>query len=400
MNRKTLVGLILIALVASLSPAHAQTFSIIHSFLNGWEGTIPYAGVTLRNGTLYGTTAYGGSNDCGTVYQIKQSGSDWVFTPIYIFQGGQNPYDGCVPNGRVVFGADGNLYGTTVAGNTNRGLVFELIPPVSAICKTAACLWTQNVLHMFAGSPNDGANPRYGDIVWDEQGNVYDMTSAGGSAMVGTVFQMTKTGSNWTETPIYNFHLPNDAYPENSVIVDSNGNLFGVSNGSVFEMSYIPGIGWQEIIIHSMNPNYDGNNIYAGLIRDSSGNLYGAASTAGPDGGGTVFELSPSGNTYTFKIIHSFSGGYLSGPSASLSMDAQGNLYGTTYYGGAFGAGNVFKLTKAGDSWEYTSLHDFRDWTQGSNPWSQVTIGPDGTLYGTTNRGGPGDWGTVWMIKP
>ncbi len=147
---------------------------------------------------------------------------------------------------------------------------------------------------------------------------------------------------------------------------------------------------------------------YTGVIRDSVGNFYGASSDGGNGGGGTIFELSPVGDTWTFTVIYSFTGrqGSYCGPRASLSMDGSGNLYGTTNCDGANGWGNVFKLTNTQTGWVYTSLHDFADGTDGADAISIVTIDTDGTLYGTANSGGnlscnaPFGCGTVWMIKP
>lgn len=399
MKVRTLMCLSVVALLTLITlAAQAQTFSVIHSFQNGTDGSAPYAGVTLRNGVLYGTTFNGGNYDCGVVYQGAPSGSGWMFKPIYIFQGGQYEPYGCAPYGRVVFGTDGHLYGTaTSAGPATGGLVFELVPPLSATCKSAACFWKQNILYAFPQFSGDSLGPNYEDLVWDSQGNIYGMTVVGGKPELGTVFEMAQSGNQWTEAPLHSFSFYNDAYPQNGVVLDGNGNIFGVTNGAVFELSYVQG-SWQETVIHWLNPPYDGGSPYAGLIMDSSGNLFGATSTGGPNGGGTVFEMTP--NPWQYKVLYSFSG---SSPSViqSLTMDAAGNLYGTTYYGGAYDAGSVFKLTKSGDTWQFSDLHDFQGGVHdGSSPSSQVTIGPDGTLYGTTTHGGQGDWGTVWMIKP
>jgi uncharacterized repeat protein (TIGR03803 family) len=130
----------------------------------------------------------------------------------------------------------------------------------------------------------------------------------------------------------------------------------------------------------------------------------------GSGGGGTVFELSPSGDIYTFNLLYSFSGGASCGPQANLALDAAGNLYGTTRCDGAYQSGNVFKLTNTPNGWVYTSLHDFTGGSDGNLPYSNVTIDTDGTLYGTAESGGsfegdcnhltPAGCGVVWMIKP
>ncbi len=133
---------------------------------------------------------------------------------------------------------------------------------------------------------------------------------------------------------------------------------------------------------------------------DASGNLYGATDSGGSGGGGVVYELSPSGNAWTFTVLYSLAGTSTCGPAAALTMDAAGSLYGTTLCDGANKFGNVFKLTNTGNGWTYTSLHDFSGANDGLNPVSNVTIDADGNLYGTTGGDGYIHVGTVWMIKP
>ena len=357
MNRKTIVYLSLIALAALVClEAHAQTFSVIHAF-TGVEGAEPQAGLTLRAGVLYGTTTVclQHCTGAGTVYQMTPVGSNWYFTPISFLQAG-----GRFPSARVVFGPDHHLYGTTnVGGSQNMGVVFNLTPPAS-ICKIANCLSTETVLHQFTGSP-DGGYPGYGDLVWDSTGNIYGTTELGGTSSTGTVYQMTKSGDNWTETPIYSFTGADGLYPWAGVMLDSNGNLFGTTYGgglygygSVFELTY-SGTGWTETVLHHNFHGNDGSYLFAGLVRDSAGNLYGATIDDGISGG-TVFELSPVGDAWVFTLLYSWVGrpGLGCGPQASLTLDAAGNLYGTTYCDGANLLGNVFKLTKTQNGWEYT----------------------------------------------
>ena len=174
MKSKTLI---LLTLLASLIPAvHAQTFTVLHSFTGGIDG--PWAGVTIRGNALYGTTE--GYPNCGTVYQLTHSGSNWLFSALAAL-----PYN-CNPQARVVFGPDGHLYGTSQYGGTyNDGTVFNLTPPVG-VCKTAACYWTVNDLHDF-GSGTDGQTPGTGDLIWDQQGNIYGTTPYVGTFDWGTV---------------------------------------------------------------------------------------------------------------------------------------------------------------------------------------------------------------------
>jgi len=134
----------------------------------------------------------------------------------------------------------------------------------------------------------------------------------------------------------------------------------------------------------------DGGNPIAGLIPDHAGNLWGATSSGGSGGGGTIFELTPSGSGWEFHLIYSLSGyGGQGGPFANLAFDQAGNLYGTTSADGANHVGTVFKLTNSNGNWVYTDLHDF-DGTDGEYPESSLTFDASGNLYGTTNAGGTG----------
>jgi len=405
MKRKSCLGLTLIAVVASLSlAAHAQTYSVIYNFTGAGDGGYPYAGVTLRGGNLFGTTTYAGVGN-GTVYELMRSGSNWVNIPLSALAGGGNE-----PTARVVFGPDGKLYGTTAqGGNQGAGVIFNLTPWMT-VCPSLNCSWRENLVHQFQGFPNDGIAPWYGDLIWDLQGNIYGTTGSGGANDTGTVFELSPSGNGYTEQIIYSFpHNYDEGYPRASVIMDGSGNLFGTATGftdnagNVFELSYTPGVGWVESDLYKFQNGDDGGDPEGGLVMDGLGNLYGTTAWGGSGGGGTVFELSPAGNSWTFKVIYSLRGLFKNqncGPRASLSIDAAGNLYGTTACDGANGYGSVFKLTNTQNGWAYTALRDFAADGKGANPFSNVTIDTDGTLYGTAQLGGSAGYGVVWMIKP
>lgn len=416
MKINILVCLSLITLVLVLNPdAQAQTFSVIHTF-NWSDGSAPFAGPTLRGGALYGTTNTGGDSQypSGAVYAIHQTGSQWVGTSIYLFNDPNGPYN---PQARVMFGPDGHLYSTTHLGvGHDDGTVFQLIPPPS-ICKTANCFWKQTVLHSFVAEP-DGSQPDSADIAFDPQGNIYGTTRYGGSPQFpgGIVYEMQYSGNTWTENILFNFTSQQTGYgPAGGVIRDKDGNLFGTTIGggpgdfgTVYELSNIPGVGWTETVLYNFQNGSDGAAPWGGLVMDSSGNLYGTTVGGGSGAGGTIFELSPSGNTWTFNVLYSISGANGGGPHAALALDSVGNLYGTTIWQGAHKFyGNVFKLTNTGNGWTYTSLHDFTGGADGGYPYSSVAIDTDGTLYGTASAGGSFQGncshqgcGVVWMIKP
>ena len=387
--------------------AQAQTFKVIHSFTGGGDGANPSAGLTIRAGNLYGT-AYNGGNGNGAVYEITRLGENWVTIPLSIFSAG-----GAHPRARVVFGPDGHLYGTTSAGGRyGQGTAFKLIPPLT-VCKTANCFWVEEELHQFG---NGGFFPGYGDLAFDQQGDIYSTTEGAGNFIWGVVYQLQHS-SNWEERDIHLFQFfpccgPGGGVPESGVIFDNNGNLFGTTTrgglydncyekcGTAFELTYP---GWGETVAYNFQNGSDGSYPIAGLTFDNAGNLFGATSDGGMAGGGTVFQLSPSGNAWTFTLLYSLSGtpGQNCGPWGSLTIDAAGNLYGTTRCDGAHNLGNVFKLGKTENGWAYSSLHDFTGGNDGANPISNVTIDPNnGSLYGTASAGGSQGVGVVWMITP
>jgi len=157
--------------------------------------------------------------------------------------------------------------------------------------------------------------------------------------------------------------------------------------------------GWTETVLHALQCGSEGEWPYGGLIFDQAGNLYGTTAYEGSGNGGTVFELTPSIGNWIFNLLYSLSGGG-PGPLTSLTMDGQGNLYGTTKGAGVYEAGNVFKLTFSNGDWTYTDLHDFTGGADGGVPFSQVTLDSRGNLYGTASQGGGNTYGVVWEITP
>ncbi len=132
-------------------------------------------------------------------------------------------------------------------------------------------------------------------------------------------------------------------------------------------------------------------------MRDAAGNIYGATFYGSPEGGGVVCQLSASAGGWSYRMLHDF--GRTFGPESKLTMDADGNLYGTSTQGGA-GFGSVFKLVRNGDTWTYIDLHDFGIGNDGQTPIGGVTLASDGKLYGTTSAGGTQGAGVVWEIMP
>jgi uncharacterized repeat protein (TIGR03803 family) len=383
-----------LAMVATQA-AQAQTYNVIYNFSGCADGYSSTSTLLMDGaGSLYGTTQYGGSA-CGTqgngvVFRLKLTGAGWVETPIHTFNG-QN--DGISPfmSGGLTLGRDGGFYGTTpFGGHFGGGTVFRVRPPFRA-CTTALCPWVEDILYSFAG--DGGLNPM-GNVIFDSAGNIYGTTENGGSNF-GTVFQLTRSGSGWTESLIGDVGGVIFA----GVTLDRDGNVYGVNFegglglGQVFQLTR-SGMGWTENVLHTFAQGEGGGSI-AGLFMDAAGNLYGATLYGSPEGGGIVYELSPSGGGWTYHMLHDF--GRAFGPESTLTMDADGNLYGTSNATGA-GFGSVFKLMRNGDSWTYIDLHDFGTGNDGQTPVGGVTLGSDGKLYGTTSAGGTHGAGVVWEI--
>lgn len=403
------IALILALALVSAQSAQAQVFHVLYRFTAGADGAFP-TGITMdRGGNLYGTAAFGGNNDrcpsgCGTVFGLAHSG--WRFEHLYSFAGGE---DGRGPSAGVILAKDGSLYGTTASGGVlscnygaGCGTVFKLVPPGFA-CHIGSCVWTNSVLYRFTGP--DGALP-YGTLTSDPSGNLYGTTLVGGTAGPGTAYEVGLSSDGWTESVLYSFGTNYMYGPLSGMTLDHVGNLYGTTEGgnmgwalygqgTVFELTP-SGDGWTEKVLHSFQGGNDGYQPQSTPVLDESGNLYGTTSGAGVGGGGTVFKLSPSGGGWTYSIIHSFSGDDGAAPT-SLAIDANGNLYGTAGAGGSGGQGTVFKLTPSGNGWTYTLVHVFSG-SDGVTPMSLI-IDSNGTLYGIAFGGGP-CCGTVWEITP
>jgi uncharacterized repeat protein (TIGR03803 family) len=407
MKLKTFVSLFVLTLIASLTPLHAQTFTVIHTFNgSGGDGANPFVGVTLRAGVLYGTTnqgGLGGANGPGTVYQLTRASSGWSYALIYQFPADQS--GGSHPNARVAFGPDGHLYGTTQFGGAfQRGVVFTLTPPLS-ICKTLACFWKEKLIYQFQGAP-DGDEPT-GDLAWDPAGNIYGTTfvgGTGGDTTDGTVYEL-QPGNPWTEQVIHNFVRFGGIDPFSGVLY-IGGKLYGTSSdgglshqGAVFELALNNGI-WMENHLHDFGSPSQGFNSFGGMVIDAAGNFYGATEGGGSGTGGVVYELSFLNGVWEYQVLYNFAPFAGCGPQSSLTIGSDGNLYGTTVCQGASHLGSVFKLSKVGNGWLYTSVHDFTGGDDGAYPIGGVTIDTDGTLYGTASGGGSQNSGTVWMITP
>jgi uncharacterized repeat protein (TIGR03803 family) len=395
-----------LAILATISSASAGTSEkILHQFGGGSDGSVPEAGLIMDGtGNLYGTTAGGGggtgcfqgaSYGCGTVFEISSGGSETV---LHAFAGG---CDGAFLYGGVLSDSQGNLYGTTEGGGTcssdaGYGTIFKLAPGGA-----------ETVLYAFQGA-SDGSGP-VGNLISDKNGNLFGTTEQGGDMTCGAfgcgvVFEITPTGK---ESVIHTFQGGADGFgPLAGVIMDSSGNLFGTTDAGGGSANCTGGCGTvfkiapdgTETILHAFQSTPDGVLPESGLIADGAGNLYGTTAAGGSVGYGTVFEVTQSGSE---TILYSFKGrsdGDL--PAAGLVMDKSHNLYGTTYGSGVHcgkgGCGVIFEVTAQGHE---KVLYDFSGRHFGRSPSAGLLLGKHNDLYGTTTLGGVKNNGVVFELK-
>jgi uncharacterized repeat protein (TIGR03803 family) len=284
-------------------------------------------------------------------------------------------------------------------------LLFVAIFVLSSVGVSRATT-TETILHTFGTSPNrsDGAYPMAG-LVADGSGNLYGTAEFGGSLGHGTVFMLLKA-SGYSYAVLHSFgtspNASDGANPVSGLLLDTSGNLYGTTqyggtgSGVVFKLSSGK-TGWTEVVLHNFGGAGDGANPVAGLVADTSGNLYGTTKNGGA-GYGVAFMLLPGANGWIEGILHTFGtvGGGSDGktPVAGLSIGPN-VVYGTTVYGGT-GYGVMFQLSPGKADWTETVLHAFTGGADGANPEAGVTVGNG--LYTTTFNGGSSNLGVIFEL--
>ncbi|MGD0162303.1 MAG: choice-of-anchor tandem repeat GloVer-containing protein [Candidatus Sulfotelmatobacter sp.] len=350
---------------------------------------------------------------------------------IYRFQGGSDGYN---PSGDLLADKAGNFYGTTVEGGTGGscgydqngcGTVFEVSPPAQP-----GDPWVETVLYRFTGD-SDGYWPTAA-LVADKNGNLYSTTYGGGTRDHGTIFELKRPsspGAPWIHRVLYNFQgVPSgsgdgDGSEPGGMVFDAAGNLYGTTNGggfctefeglsncygSVFELAApsTAGGAWTESVAYRFSTSGNSfSNPHGGVIFDKNGNLYGTTYVGGAFAGG-VFELMPPsapGSAWTETTLDNFNSIDGGGPNGSLVFDGAGNLYGTTLIGGAANAGTVFELSppaSPGGAWTETVLYSFQSSGDGNSPLANVIFDRSGNLFSTDWMGGEFNRGTVFQLTP
>ncbi|HEY3776858.1 MAG TPA: choice-of-anchor tandem repeat GloVer-containing protein [Rhizomicrobium sp.] len=326
------------------SSGKGWTFKRLHAF-DGQDGATPMRGLTAgATGSFYGTTSEGGASNKGTVFELTKGAQGWTETVLADLQAKD-----ATPEGRLLLYKSA-LYGTTVGGN---GSAFKLVADGRN--------WKSTILETFSG--DDGKNPLGGLIRDPRTGVFYGTTEMGGVNACGNVFALAKPGGKWKETTLYSFRCGKDgADPESSLVEDSSGALYGTT--------------------------YYGGNLGAGHANS---------------GAGTVFKLGRKTGKWTETVLYSFVGndGEFPEDADGLLLGKDGALYGTTSEGGEYDRGIAFRLTIAGGAPQETVLHSFGAYGDGEYPEGGVIQdAKSGTLYGTTFSGGAYGYGAVWKIVP
>ncbi|MBI4915078.1 MAG: hypothetical protein HY825_04465 [Acidobacteria bacterium] len=370
--------------------ADGSEFTILHSFAGGgMDGAWPFARLFAHGANLFGTTCYGGTAGWGTVFRIGTDGSGFVV--LHSFAGGAG--DGASPEAGLIADGTDTLYGTTIDGGaSDEGTVFAVKTDGSGFV----------LLHSFAGGEKDGSGP-YAELLADATGNLYGTTRRGGIWTDGTIFKMRMDGSEFALLHSFALLSGNSIFPVSGLVFDGLGSLWGTtlmgggSNLGVVFTIETDGSGFT--LIHSFGGGAnDGAKPYAGLVTDGAGTLYGTTADGGPSDSGTVFTIDPDGSDYA--LLHSFGRAPEDGkaPYGGLMSDDAGRLYGTTCRGGTSDQGTVFTVRNDGSG--FTLLHSFAGYpSDGASPYAGLVADGAGNLYGTTYAGGAGDLGTVFTLR-
>ena len=375
----------------------AQTITMLES-LNSADGAYPFAGlVQATNGEFYGTTYGGGANQFGAIFKVSAGGS---LALVYSFCAETNCTDGSLPRAGLMQDSNGTLYGATEGGGTNnRGTVFKITPAghltvIYNFCNLAGCAdgaepyggLVQASNGSLVGTTESGGQYGFGSI--------FSVTPAGSFETLYSFCASTgcPDGASPAGTLV---QAASGVYYGTTQSGGKSANCGAYACGTVFK---ITGAGalttLHSFCVKSGCP--DGQAPYAGLTLASDGNLYGATPAGGANANGTIFKITTAGKLttlYSFCSQLTCSDGQ--GPNAGLIQATDGNLYGATSSGGAQGYGSLFSITLSG---ALTTLHSF-DNTDGAAPDGTLVQGTNGDFYGTTSGDGANGAGTVFGLS-
>ncbi|MBV9990280.1 MAG: hypothetical protein JOZ72_03225 [Alphaproteobacteria bacterium] len=433
LRRALLAASVLLAAALAPAGASAGSIDIIHAFCtpscgNGYSPAQPLA--RDASGNLFGVTA-GGTQGLGVVYELIPSPRGrWKYQVLHYFCAKNGCVDGSVPDGALVIDGAGNLYGMAQGGGTGNdaGLIFELSPT------SKPKRWNYRVVYnfcsAFGGSCRDGKVPSGGltyqgaqsGALYDGVSPLYGVTQQGGRRFAGVVFSVQPHAGAWVELVIYPFCVKTctgGSHPTVRPTFDGAGNLYGVTssggstgNGAVYKLSpQAPPSGWTLSVLHTFCAQAnceDGGGFASSLVMDAAGNLFGTTEYGGTNAGcrsdqgcGVLYEIAADGTEktlYDFCQLANCTDGWAPVDNGGLVLDAAGEIVGTAANGGANGEGVVFKV--AGGS--YQVVHDFcaQACADGGEPLAGLITDPAGTLYGTTNVRGGVLGGAAFALTP
>ena len=351
-------------------------------------------------GDLFGTSSQGGSKGLGAVFEIIKNGSGYSSAPTVLasFDGA----DGANPSSGLIMDAAGDLYGATAGGGTNNdGALFEITKNSSGYSSTPV------MLASFNGA--DGAEPG-GSLIMDAAGDLFGSTELGGANSDGSVFELDNTGGGYSSTPtvLASFDGINGLYPSSSLIMDATGDLFGTTieagangDGTVFEIAKTDsGYSSTPMLLASFGGT-DGRYLSSSLIIDATGDFFGTAEFGGANNSGAVFEIAKTSSGYsaTPTVLASFDGTHGVALQGGLIIDGTGDLFGTAAFGGASNDGALFEITKTAGGYGDTPimLASFNG-SDGQGAIGSLLMDAAGDLFGTTDGGGAKYDGVVFEL--
>ena len=377
--------------------ALSQTYNVIEAF-DGSNGAQPIAGLTLdKAGNLYGVTAQGG-NGLGTVFELSPAAGGYNQMTLYKFGTSGSADGAYPSGALVIDSAGNLFGTTEHGGAYNGGTVFELSPGLGGWTETILHNFGNGTDGMFptSGLTINSTGDLFGTTI--NGGSNTKCAYSGTISSCGTAFGLSpKSGGGWNYAVIHNFGHAGDAYfPSSAITLDSSSNLYGEcalggqhGEGLLYELS-LGSRGWTETIIHQWGSGTDGSYPYGNLTFDLAGNLYGTTSQSGVKGNmGTVFEFVPNGTQWIEQRQYYF-GINTDGqfPFSGVVVDASGNVYGTTHNGGSQGYGIVYKLTPNSTGWNEKILYNLAGANDGGISSATLVMDASGNLFGTASYGG------------
>ena len=357
----------------------------------GWLQSSLYADAA---GDLFGTTEQGGATGFGIAFELVKTATGYS-APVTLatFTGTNGEYS----HAGLIADAAGDLFGTTSGdGSSTHGTVFELV-------KTATGYGAPVILTAFNGT---NGNVPMAALTIDAAGDLFGTTLSGGANGAGNVFELAKTATGYAAaTTLATFAGANGASPEGKLITDAAGNLFGTTeyggadnDGNVFELAKTA-TGYAAPVTLASFTAATGRLLTAGLTMDAAGNLFGVTRYGGAKNDGTVFEMAKTATGYAAPVtLTGFTGSNGDQPLSALIIDAAGNLYGTTRYGGASNDGTVFELVKTATGYSAPVTLASLNASTGLWPEASLTRDAAGDLFGTAVWGGANKDGTVFEV--